>query len=175
MIVRTCSQVSETTVHRLSSWSVVSWQEIALAVEETGLVRILGLNCPLVIFRRPNEFKGGQFDEVILNASRSGDGTFFPSPLDLNQSKSETGQEKDFHDVLYLESLVRADYEARLPVASLEEAEKMLGHYSEWQFLQAALENSLSQVQELAGTHLREFAAVGDPFSLAILEGRELP
>ena len=164
MIVRTCSQVSGTTVHRLSGWSVVAWQEIALAVEETGLVHILGLNCPLVIFRRPNEFKEGQFDEVILNPSRSGDGTFFPSPLDLNQSKSETGQEKNFYGVLYLESLVRADYKARLPVASLEEAEKMLGHYSEWQFLQAALENSLPQVQELAGTHLGEFAAVGDPF-----------
>ena len=28
---------------------------------------------------------------------------------------------------------------------------------------------------QLAMTHLREFAAAGDPFSLAILEGRELP
>lgn len=35
--------------------------------------------------------------------------------------------------------------------------------------------NPSPEVRELAMTHLREFAAAGDPFSLAILEGRELP
>jgi len=93
----------------------------------------------------------------------------------LIQSKSRTGREKDFQDILYLESLVRIDYKLRLPHANKEEAEKMLSRYSEWQVLGAALKNPLPQIQELARTHLREFAAAGDPFSLAILEGRELP
>jgi hypothetical protein len=40
---------------------------------------------------------------------------------------------------------------------------------------QASLENPYPEVRELAMSHLREFAAAGDPFSLAILEGREIP
>jgi len=51
----------------------------------------------------------------------------------------------------------------------------MLGRYSEWQVLLAALKNPSDEVRELAMTHLREFAAAGDPFSQAILEGREIP
>jgi hypothetical protein len=51
----------------------------------------------------------------------------------------------------------------------------MLARYSEWQVLQSALENPSPEVRELAMSHLREFAAAGDPFSLAILEGREIP
>jgi len=51
----------------------------------------------------------------------------------------------------------------------------MLARYSEWQVLQAALENPSPEVRDLAMSHLREFAAAGDPFSLAILEGRQIP
>jgi hypothetical protein len=46
---------------------------------------------------------------------------------------------------------------------------------TDWQVLQAALENPSAEVHELAMTHLREFAEAGDPFSQAILEGREIP
>jgi hypothetical protein len=60
-------------------------------------------------------------------------------------------------------------------LATPEEATVMLGRYSEWQVLLSALENPSPVVHELAMSQLREFAAAGDPFSLAILEGRELP
>ena len=39
----------------------------------------------------------------------------------------------------------------------------------------AALENHSDAVKELARQHLKEFAEAGDPFSQAILEGREIP
>jgi hypothetical protein len=175
IIIQACGKVPGTSIHRLPGWSDVSGEQVAVAAVETGLVRVLGLNYPLDIFRRPNEFLEGHFDEVALRASRNGDGTLLPSPLDLIQSKLGTNREKDGQDILFLESLVRADYKRRLPQASLEEAEKMLGEYSEWQVLRAALENPLTEVQELARKHLREFAATGDPFSQAILEGREIP
>ncbi|MEO5916286.1 MAG: hypothetical protein ABIS50_18755 [Luteolibacter sp.] len=98
-----------------------------------------------------------------------------PEPLDLIQSKLETGRDKDLIDILHLESVVRADYKKRLPTASLEEASQMLERFSEWQVLIPAMENPFAEVRELAMSHLREFAAAGDPFSQAILEGRELP
>ena len=47
--------------------------------------------------------------------------------------------------------------------------------HEKWEVLRSALENPLLEIKELAREHLREFAAAGDPFSLAILEGRELP
>ena len=175
VIASVCRIVEGVTIHRLPGWVEISGAEIASAVEETGMLRILGLDCPLDIFRRPNEFKEVEFNEVALRTSRSGDGTLLPDPLDLIQSKMDTGRDKDFRDIQHLESVVRADYKKRLPAASLVEAQAMLERYSEWQVLTAALENPLSEVRELAMTHLREFAAAGDPFSQAILEGRELP
>ena len=175
VIASVCRIVEGVTIHRLPGWVEISGAEIASAVEETGMLRILGLDCPLDIFRRPNEFKEVEFNEVALRTSRSGDGTLLPDPLDLIQSKMDTGRDKDFRDIQHLESVVRADYKKRLPAASLAEAQAMLERYSEWQVLTAALENPLAEVRELAMTHLREFAAAGDPFSHAILEGRELP
>jgi hypothetical protein len=174
-ILSVCETVKGATIHRLPGWTEVFGAQLASAVEETGMVRILGLDCPLDIFRRPNEFEESEFEAVASRTSRSGDGTLLPDPIDLIQSKLETGRDKDFHDIQHLESVVRTDYKNRLPTASLEEAEAMLGRYSEWQVLLPALQNPSAEVRELAMTHLREFAAAGDPFSQAILEGRELP
>lgn len=172
---RVCQEFGGLTLHRLPGWVPVSGQDLVNAVDETNMVRIQGLDCPLDVFRKPNEIESGDFDAICGRAVIRRDGTLLPHPLDLIQSKLDTGREKDFHDIQHLESLVRADYKARLPVATLEEAEGMLERYSEWQVLVAAMENPLAEVRELAMTHLREFATAGDPFSLAILEGRELP
>jgi hypothetical protein len=174
-VLSVCTTFKGATIHRLPGWTEVIGMQLASAVQETGMVRILGLDCPLDIFRRPNEFDEIEFDQVASRTSRSGDGTLLPDPLDLIQSKLDTGRDKDLRDIEHLESVVRADYKKRLPSASLEEAEMMLNRYSEWQVLVPALQNPSPAVRELAMTHLREFAAAGDPFSLAILEGRELP
>jgi hypothetical protein len=174
-VLSVCATVKDATIHRLPGWTEVFGAQLASAVEETGMVRILGLDCPLDIFRRPNEFEESEFEAVASRTSPSGDGTLLPDPIDLIQSKLETGRDKDFHDIQHLESVVRTSYKNRLPTASLEEAEAMLGRYSEWQVLLPALQNPSPEVRELAMTHLREFAAAGDPFSQAILEGRELP
>jgi hypothetical protein len=170
-----CAKTAGTTMHRLPGWVRVEGEDAAAAVEETGMLRILGLNLPLDIFRRPNEFEENEFDAVVFRTSRNQDGTLLPDPLDLIQSKLATGRDKDFKDIQHLESVVRADYKIRLPVATLEEAKHLLGRFSEWQVLGFALENPLPDVRELAMTHLREFAVLGDPFSQAILDGRELP
>lgn len=175
VVTAACEAVKGATIHRLPGWTEVSGPEVGPAAEETGMLRILGLNHPLDIFRRPNEFQEHEFDAVASRTSISGDGTLLPDPIDLIQSKLDTGRDKDQRDIEHLESVVRADYKKRLPVASLEEAASMLARYSEWQVLVAALENPSPEVRELAMTHLREFAAAGDPFSQAILEGRELP
>lgn len=172
----TCIRRFETlTLHRLPGWTEIQPAELTRAVAETNMIQILGLDCPLNVFRKPNEIEMGQFDAIYQRGRMAQDGTVLPDPLDLIQSKWDTGRDKDQQDILFLESLVRADYKKRLPTADLEEATAMLERYSEWQVLQAALENPSEEVQVLAHQHLREFAEAGDPFSLAILEGREIP
>ena len=175
VLIAACEKVNGATIHRLPGWTEISGPDVAIAAEETGMLRVLGLSHPLDVFRRPNEFQEHEFDAVASRTSRSGDGTLLPDPIDLIQSKLDTGRDKDQRDIEHLESVVRSDFKKRLPHASLEEATAMLTRYSEWQVLVAALENPTQEVRELAMTHLREFAAAGDPFSQAILEGRELP
>jgi hypothetical protein len=175
VVLAVCNEVPGTTIHRLPGWVEVSGGDVARAVEEIGMIRVLGLGEPLDIFRRPNEFDESAFGEVAGRAHQNKDGTLLPDPLDLLQSKLETNRDKDRDDILHLENLTRASYCKRLPAATPAEASAMLARYSEWQVLQAALENPSPEVRELAMSHLREFAAAGDPFSLAILEGREIP
>ena len=170
-----CRSFGNLTIHRLPRWAPVSGEQLAEAVDETGMVGLLGLDCPLDVFRIPNEFGAETFEEVYQRGSKRSDGTLLPDALDLIQSKLDTSRDKDQIDIAHLESVVRSDYRKRLPAASPEEAEAMLSRYSEWQVLQAALENPSPEVRELAMSHLREFAAAGDPFSFAILEGREIP
>ncbi len=172
---RCCRDFGGLTLHRLPGWTPVSGDEIRTAVVDTGIIRVLGLDCPLDVFRVPNEIEAEAFDEVCARGTIRSDGTILPDPLDLLQSKMDTGRDKDRLDIGHLESVVRRTYEEQLPFASYEKAQAMLARYSEWQVLQAALLNPSPEVRELAMTHLREFAAAGDPFSLAILEGREIP
>lgn len=90
------------------------------------MVRILGLDYPLDVFRRPNEFEPGDFEEVCRRARARSDGTLLPHPTDLIQSKIDTGRDKDRIDIFHLESVIRAEYRARLPLASAAEAREML-------------------------------------------------
>ena len=62
-----------------------------------------------------------------------------------------------------------------LPACNEDEGLELLKRSPSPRIAKAALENPSPEVRDLAMSHLREFAAAGDPFSLAILEGREIP
>ena len=170
-----CLEFRGTSLHRLPGWVRVAGEELTHAVEETGMIRVCGLNQPLDVFRRPNEFGEADFDAMSANASLNADGTLLPHPADLIRSKMDTGRDQDRIDILHLESVIRADYRERLPQATPAEARAMLEQYSDWEVLTVALEHPAEEIRELARTHLREFAAEGDPFSQAILAGRPIP
>ncbi len=175
VIEGTCGAFGGLSLHRLPGWTRVSGAALIEAVEETGLVRVLGMDCPLDIFRCPNEFETGDFDSVCRRARPRADGTLLPHPVDLIQTKIDTGRDKDRMDIFHLESLIRAEYRERLPVVNAAEAREMLERYSDWEVLSVALNHPAPEIQELALEHLREFAAEGDPFSQAILAGRPVP
>ena len=175
VLERMCQNCGNLTLHRLPGWMKVEGGALAEAVEETGMVRVSGLDCPLDVFRKPNEFDEGDFDEVCRHAIHRADGTLLPHPADLIRSKMDTGRDQDRIDILHLESVIRAEYRERLPRSTPAEARAMLERYSDWEVLAVALEHPAEEVRELARAHLREFAAEGDPFSQAILAGRPIP
>ena len=166
---------SGVTFHRLPGWTRIGQDEIAEVAEDVGMVRVSGLSRPLDIFRRPNELSEDDFERVAARAIRNSDGTLLPHPVDLIQTKIDTGRDKDRMDIFHLESLIRAEYRERLPGATAVEAREMLERYSDWEVLSVAMSHPAPEVRELALEHLREFAAEGDPFSQAILAGRPVP
>jgi hypothetical protein len=174
-LIKACSHFPGLTLHTLPGWRQVTGPEIADAAEEVGMVRVLGLDCPLDIFRKPNEFPADAFGEVLSRSTRNADGTWLPDPIDLAISKDLTNRDKDAQDITFLESKVRKQWAERLPVAGLEEARGMLDRFADWRTCEAALLNPDPEVRNVALEILREFADAGDPFSKEILEGRPIP
>jgi len=165
----------EATFHRIPRWTEVRGLDIAEAVDEIGMIRIHGLGQPVDIFRKPNELEADAFDDIASRCHTNADGTLLIHPLDLIITKFFTGRKSDHEDITFLESVARKDYLEKLPSATPEEAEFMLGRYAEWQVLESALTNPSPAVQALATEMLKEFAEAGDPFSKDILEGRKTP
>jgi hypothetical protein len=164
------------SIHTLPGWRKISTpSEIALAAEEVGMIRINGLNCPLDIFRRPNEFPEDSFDDVYFRGTAGEDGSHLPDPLDLIVTKMNTGRAQDFQDAQHLESLVRKHYAEVLPSASLAEVKALFDRFLDWQVCEQALKNPSQEVKDYTLSCLEEMASEGDPFSLAILESRPIP
>jgi hypothetical protein len=172
---KTRARFSGLTIHTLPGWRQVTGPEIATAAGEVGMVRVLGLDCPLDIFRQPNEFAADAFDEVMSRATRNADGTWLPDPIDLAISKDLTNRDKDAQDINFLESKVRNLWVERLPTADLAEARDMFDRFVDWRTCEAALSNPDSAVTETAMSYLREFADAGDPFSQALLTNQPIP
>jgi hypothetical protein len=163
------------TLHTLPGWRRIAGPEIAVAADEIGMVRVHGLDCPLDIFRRPNEFPEDSFDEVYQRGSVNADGTRLPDPLDLIVTKLNTGRAQDLDDSRHLESVIRNRYRASLPTASLDEVKSLFDRFLDWEVCAMALENPSGEIREYATACLRELAAEGDPFSQALLEERDIP
>lgn len=174
-VARACSAFPSLTIHTLPGWRRIDGPAIAAAATDVGMVRILGLDCPLDLFRQPNEFAAAAFPEVLSRASRNVDGTWLPDPLDLAISKDLTGRDQDVQDIRFLETKVRNAWVSQLPTASLEEAQALFARYVDWETCAAALRNPDPRIHAIARSQLEQFAAEGDPFSLAILEGRLIP
>jgi hypothetical protein len=174
-VILFCEQFQDLTLHGLPGWKLLNRQSIAEFVEQTGMIRINGLNYPLDIFRRPNEFEADDFDAVCKRATRTEDGTYLPDPLDLVVTKLNTGRQQDEEDSQFLESLVRKHYAEVLPTASIGEVKALFARYLDWQVCEHALKNPSQEVKDYTLQSLQEMADEGDPFSQAILKNRPIP
>ncbi len=170
-----CEKFTGLTLHTLPGWRQITGSEIAEAADDIGMIRVLGMDCPVDIFRKPNEFPTDSFDEVFNRGTAIADGTHLPDPLDLIITKLNTGRDKDLHDSHHLESVIRDRYRNALPSASFDEVKLLLERYIDWEVCKIALDNPSQKVQDYVINCLREMASDGDPFSQALLEEREIP
>lgn len=153
----------------MGSWEKVPPGELAAVIARDGVMRVNGLERPLDIFRDPNQLEMSDFDEIWQRAQALDDGTRLPDPIDLLMSKQETGRDKDRADIMFLEAKIEADYLARLPLATAEEAERMLGRFLTPRVAEAALGHEEKAVRDLGKRFLHDLAGEGDPFAAEIL------
>lgn len=139
-------------------------------LRERGALGVMGLDVPVVVHRRANEFNLEEFDRVWKDARPLLPGLRLPSITDLFLNKINTGRHADYEDMIWLEEQVRIQFADRLPVCDEAEAERLLARYIDPESLRHALINPHFAVRDLARRHLERFAAAGDPYSAEILE-----
>lgn len=154
----------------IGSWIVIPRDQLAEVISRDGVVRLMGSNQPLDIFRDPNEIDMTSFDEVWARALPLEDGTRLPDAVDLLLSKQDTGCDKDLQDIAFLEAKIEREYLEKLPQADEATARHMLGRFLTPKVAEAVLSHSSSAVRELGLRFLHELAEEGNPFAADILK-----
>ena len=155
---------------RIGSWTPFAETDLATVIRDDKVIRVLGLDRPLDIFRDPNELEISEFDDVWNRAAALDDGTRVPYAIDLLVSKQATGRDKDLQDIAFLEAKAEREYLAKLPTASADIAAAMLARFLTPKVAEAGLLHSEESVRRLSLGYLKELAEDGDPFAREILE-----
>jgi hypothetical protein len=144
---------------------------LAEVIPRDGVVRVMGSNQPLDIFRDPNQIDMSSFDEVWSRALPLEDGTRLPDAVDLLLSKQDTGRDKDLQDIAFLEAKIEREYLEKLPLADEAAARHMLDRFLTPKVAESALSHSSATIRELGLRFLHELAEDGNPFAAEILKG----
>lgn len=160
---------------RIAVWTRIAASEIADVIREDGVVRLLGLDRPVDLFRRPNEMNEADFEEVWLRSKPLDDGTRLPDMIDLLLTKQQTGREKDMIDIGFLEMRIEQEYLRELPAASEARAVEMLRRFLTPRIARAVLGHPSLDIRKLGYRYLEELAADGDPFAAQYLREEAAP
>lgn len=153
----------------IGTWLEIPHEQFADVISRDGVVRMMGANQPLDIFRDPNQIDMTSFDEVWSRAEALEDGTRLPDAVDLLLSKQDTGRDKDLQDIAFLEAKIEREYLEKLPTADEHEALHMLGRFLTPKVAESALSHPSVTIRELGLRFLDELADEGNPFAAEIL------
>ncbi|MCX6874926.1 MAG: hypothetical protein NTW21_14130 [Verrucomicrobia bacterium] len=160
---------------RLALWTPIAPSDLSEVVENDGMVRLMGLDRPLDLFRRPNELEMDEFNEVWDRGRILEDGTRLPDLIDLLVTKQRTGRQKDMTDILFLELKAESEYLAELPGASEARAKEMLDRFLTPNIAKAALAHPSFEIRKLGYGYLQELAGDGDPYAADYLREEPVP
>lgn len=153
----------------IGTWINISRAQLAEVILRDGVVRLMGSNQPLDLFREPNEIDAQSFDEVWSRARPLDDGTRLPDAVDLLLSKQDTGRDKDLQDIAFLEAKIEREYLDKLPQTDESAALLMLNRFLTPKVAEAALSHASANIRTLGLRFLQELAEEGNPFAAEIL------
>ena len=157
----------------LRNWCVVPQSEMLNIVDRDGLVRVIGLDRPLDIFRIPNNLEIEDFNDVWGRSIVGAGKIRIPDEIDLLVTKEYTSRSQDIADISFLEDKVRKRFSGVLEKCLCDEAVLIFKRYADHETCRAALKNPDSKVQALALSVLRDLAKEGDPFSAEIIKNHQ--
>ena len=159
------------SIHTLPGWQELKGEDLITNIESVGMVRILGLECPLDIFRVPNELASNDFQRIWTSGSVMDDGTHLPTAVELLATKENTGRSHDFGDWNFLILKARQEQGYALAKAkTAEQADSILEDYFDYEICKRGLKNPHPEVRKIILKELQILAADGDPFAKEILE-----
>ncbi len=164
-LLEVTDRVPSLRIVSIGDWKIVPPDRLAEIIERDGVVRILGANQPLDLFRNPNELEMAEFDAVWERGEPLDDGTRVPDVIDLLVTKQETGRDKDIQDIAFLEAKAERLYLEQLPTASRDRAREMLDRFLTPKVAEAAVAHPDPEIRALGLGFVRELAEDGDPFA----------
>jgi len=154
-------------------WTPITGSEIAAVGSEDGMVRLAGLDWPIDVFYKPNEFDVSDFEGVWQRSTPSDRGLRLMEKIDLLVTKQLTDRLGDRADIGFLTGKVEEEYRARLKDCSEQEAKEMFERFATPEIAAFAIRESANEkVRALALRTLEEMRTAGDPFAEELI--REL-
>lgn len=142
-------------------------------IERDAVIRIIGMDRPLDIFRVPHNLEIEDFDSVWARSDISLNHVRVADEIDLLITKEGTGRSIDLADISFLENKIREKLTAIMPTISFNKASEILSRYYDYEVCRSALSNPDKRVSSLALQILRDSAREGDPFAAEILEEKQ--
>lgn len=171
VIADALADVPEARVCDLSKRTTVDVSLVEEVVARDGVIRIVGLDRPVDIFRVPYNMESGDFDHIWKRATMELHNVRIPEEIDLLLTKTGTTRSQDIADVSFLEDRIRKRYEQILPSCDYEKAADVLGRYADHYICKLAMKSPDIRVRNLALNILKQFAADGDPYAREIING----
>lgn len=170
VVVDLIEDFAKVEVFDMKNQQTIKLDEIEKVVERDGMIRILGLDRPLDIFRIPHNFIADDFDKVWERSTIDINRVRVPDEIDLLITKEETSRAQDVADISFLETKIRGRFSGFLKGCSYQDALSFFERYADHLTCKAVLENPNPSVRDLGMNLLKEWANEGDPFALDILD-----
>lgn len=144
-------------------------KNIESIIDRDGVMRIVGLDRPIDVFRIPNNMDAAEFENIWARSSDISKNIKVLDEVDLLLTKEDAGRSHDLADITFLESKIRKKYCDELKNADYARAMFLFSRYYDYATCGAALENKNEDVRKLSIKYLNELKDSGDPFAIEIL------
>lgn len=157
----------------LAAKQPVTADTIPEVVAQYGVIRIIGLDRPIDVFREPNNLETGDFNKAWEHASISLGNVRVMDAIDILLTKEGTRRAQDIADMSFLERKIHMHLERILPCCGYAEAKTIFDRYADAQTCALALGNPDRKIRALATETLDNLARDGDLHASEILRGRD--